>query len=161
MSRTRLGGAAPRRPLPGLHVREDEYQVTLVGALEAARWAVNHTRRAREKRKGRHGQRGEDVWLTPTSSPGWPDLVALRGPWLLACEVKQDTNYPTPEQRGWLERFLLVPGALVWVARPRDPWDRVSHWIQHPEDAPRVWGWQPAGWTEPAPGTGRYRGPPA
>lgn len=51
--------------------------------------------------------------------PGWPDLVATRGPVLLALELKTQTGRVTPEQAAWLLR-LQATGAQVAVIRPFD-----------------------------------------
>lgn len=106
-------------------------------ALEWFGWTVNHVRAA-QTQKGR--------WVTPTTAVGWPDLLGLRedAP-LLVIENKRVGEYPDPHQRLWLELFHCRPGALVWVSRPSDPWDDLLRWLRHPDEAPTVWGWEPAG----------------
>lgn len=89
------------------------------------------------------GAEGRGKWLTPATK-GFPDLLALRGGHLLVVELKKDSEYPKPAQRVWLELFHLVPGALVWVSRPSDPWPDLTRWLQRPGEAPRLWGWEPA-----------------
>lgn len=81
------------------------------------------------------------IWMTGTSAPGWPDITAMRGAYLLAIEVKNDRTYPDPQQVAWLARFALLPYARAWVLRPRDDWDMVKCWIGEPGSAPRTHGW--------------------
>lgn len=112
---------------------ETEWQRTLVGALNTFGWHHMHVRRT----VGRGKQ-----WTTSTSAKGWPDLVALRGPWLVAIEVKTDVGKITPEQIEWLHRFSLLAGGRAWVIRPGDDWDTIVGWLRNPADAPRCHGWQ-------------------
>lgn len=66
-------------------------------------------------------------WLTyhtfdsRRSSPGFPDLILIRGGRLIAAELKSETGKMRPEQDAWLEAFIGT-GALAAVWRP-------SHWL--------------------------------
>jgi hypothetical protein len=51
---------------------------------------------------------------------GWPDVVAVRDSVLLVVELKREREYPTREQRAWLDLLATVPGVLAGVWRPRD-----------------------------------------
>ena len=55
------------------------------------------------------------------SNPGWPDLVLAhpRSGALIFRELKKEDNYPTPEQREWIET-LRGCGQDVGVWKPRD-----------------------------------------
>lgn len=125
------------------------YQDTLVATLEALGWhgtAVRPVFDARAKR-----------WLTPTTSPGWPDLTYLhRTGVVLACEVKQDLPpnghrvapkhcgcCPRPDQLAWLNRWHMVASAAAVVFRPSDDWLMVSRWLMDPASLPSGWGWLP------------------
>ena len=84
------------------------------------------------------------TWRTPTTSPGWPDLVFLRDPRILAIEVKKDGVTVPPHQRAWLTLFGSIPCARAWVARPSDPpFDDLVAWIKRPADAPHRYGFEP------------------
>ena len=50
---------------------------------------------------------------------GWPDLFAVKGPTLLAAELKREEGKTKPEQDEWLEK-LAGAGVEVFVWRPSD-----------------------------------------
>ena len=56
----------------------------------------------------------------PRNDPGWPDLFLIRDDTLIVAELKSDRNYPTPEQRAWLDAFRKVRRIAVFVWKPRD-----------------------------------------
>lgn len=115
-------------------VLEKDYQDTVVKTLRLLGWHTNHTRRAIGK-----GRR----WTTPTSAVGFPDLLSVKGSWLLAVELKSDVGKLTDAQQEWLGYFAGLPCARVWVLRPRDPWDQITGWLRDPAAAPAVFGWTP------------------
>jgi len=53
------------------------------------------------------------------SEPGWPDLVLVRPPELLAVELKTDSGRLTVAQRRWLEA-LAACGIETHTWRPRE-----------------------------------------
>ena len=55
----------------------------------------------------------------PRNTPGWPDRVYVRGEDLLFVEFKTDRNYPTADQRGWLDALRQVKRVGVAVWKPR------------------------------------------
>lgn len=116
-------------------VTERAWQTTIVETLELFGYAVSHTFPLRTK----------DGWRTPTISPGWPDLIAVRAPRLLAIECKTDVAPKAIPlaQRAWLSAFASVPCARAWVLRPRDDWPTIVEWVRHPKDAPRIYGFDP------------------
>ncbi len=61
---------------------------------------------------------------TATTTRGWPDLILVKGPLMLAIELKAAAGSTTPEQRDWLEVLAQVPGVQCFVWRPRD-WPQV------------------------------------
>jgi hypothetical protein len=50
---------------------------------------------------------------------GWPDLFAVKGPRLLAVELKREEGKTSREQDAWL-RVLAAAGVEVHVWKPRD-----------------------------------------
>lgn len=63
--------------------------------------------------------RGGKAFHRQTVNPGFPDLVLVRGPRLLAVELKRETGTVSPDQLAWLEA-MAGAGAEVGVWRPRD-----------------------------------------
>jgi hypothetical protein len=87
----------------------------------------------------RHG-----VVRTPYTAPGWPDLVYLRTPRLLAIEVKVDGVSVPKLQRAWLTLFASIPCNRAWVVKPSTPpWDELVEWIRRPAQAPSQFGFKP------------------
>lgn len=114
---------------------EREWQRVLVSGLVEQGWTVNHVGRGRHK---------SGDWVTPTTSPGWPDLIAVRRDRLLAVEVKGPRTPVEEHQVAWLTLFSQLPCANAWVLRPTDDWHQVAKWVTYPEQAPKVWGFDPA-----------------
>lgn len=114
---------------------EKAFQTTLVQTLELFGYEGVHVFPLMDRR---------GVWRTPTTSPGWPDLVFVRPPRLLAIEVKVEGVTVPPHQRAWLTLFSQVPCARAWVVRPNDPnWADLQRWIRRPADAPNEYGFKP------------------
>jgi hypothetical protein len=59
------------------------------------------------------------------SDPGFPDLVMIRGPRLLAVELKVGRGKPTVAQLAWLADFSRVPGASSHLWTPSD-WPEIE-----------------------------------
>jgi len=81
-------------------VTEKRFLAELIKLLELTGWRVYHTYDSRR------------------SAPGFPDLMAVKGPRLLALEVKTESGRLTPEQRVWLAELSAVPGVSAYVVRP-------------------------------------------
>jgi hypothetical protein len=74
-------------------------------------WLLTHFRPA---------MTAKGAWVTPLSgSPGFPDLVLVRGPRLVFVELKSQVGRLTKEQLRWQEA-LLEAGAEHYVWRPMD-----------------------------------------
>lgn len=114
-------------------VKERDWQNTLVAALQAFGYVVDHTFPLRTK----HG------WRSGSTLPGKPDLTALRPPRALAIECKTDVGVLEDQQRAVLTLWSLIPCARAWVLRPRDPWDEIQAWMRRPAQAPQVYGFDP------------------
>lgn len=117
---------------PAPILSERAWQSILQDALTREGWGWNHIYRMRTA----SGQ-----WRTSTTAVGWPDLVAIRPPHILALEVKADRGVIAPEQIEWLKRFAAIPTGLAWVLRPKDNWQRVANWLHEPWKAPPTHGW--------------------
>ena len=90
---------------------EREFQSILQEGLTREGWNWNHTYRMRT---------ASGAWRISTTAVGFPDLLAIRPPHILALEVKADKGRMGPEQVEWLARFAALPTGLAWVLRPRD-----------------------------------------
>lgn len=86
-------------------------------------------------------------WRTPTTSPGYIDITAIRLEFILAIEAKGynargDKGTPvTSQQIGWLEAFASIPTGRAWVLRPTDDFDVFVSWLRFPAEAPRRFGY--------------------
>jgi hypothetical protein len=95
---------------------EAGFQRRVIALAQANGWKVAHFRKARTK----------TGWVTPVAADGkgFPDLVLIRGPVVLAAELKADAGRPTPEQTAWLAAFRSA-GIAASVWRPRD-WNLIT-----------------------------------
>jgi hypothetical protein len=66
-----------------------------------------------------HGWMAYHTFDSRKSSPGFPDLVMLRGPRLVVAELKTERGRVGLAQRRWLDAFRRS-GAEVFVWRPSD-----------------------------------------
>lgn len=84
---------------------EDELLATVTEALTLCGWRWQHVRRS-------------DLAIVQ-GTPGFPDVIAVRGPMVLALELKREDGRPTGEQVAWL-RALGAAGILAAIVRPSD-----------------------------------------
>lgn len=82
-------------------ISEKDLQQTIVDAARRLGWAVYHTHDSRK------------------STPGFPDLVMLRGERCLVFELKTARGRVKPEQTTWLELFNNA-GINARIVRPKD-----------------------------------------
>lgn len=94
------------RALVASEMSEEELLVAVQTELNLGRWRWHHVRRS-------------DLAVTQ-GDPGWPDLVALRGPDLLAIELKRADGTHRPGQEAWLEAFAAVRHVRAGTWRPAD-----------------------------------------
>ena len=112
--RVGAGARTPAPPRPGCS--EDEFGRHLIAYAQARGWRVAHFRPGRTA----------SGWRTPCSADakGWPDLILVRGPRIVAAELKRDGGKkPTPEQTTWLAA-LRAAGVPAFVWKPKD-WQSV------------------------------------
>lgn len=70
---------------------EAEYQQQILDLARTLNWRCYHT------------------WDSRHSEGGFPDIIAIRGPQLLALEIKgAKAKEPPPEQVGWIGAFNQV-----------------------------------------------------
>lgn len=95
------------------NLSERAFQRTVLRYAKACGWKAFHASRAMYKQ----GQ-----WCTPYGGDGkgFPDLLLLRPPRLVVCELKTRTGTIRPEQREWLNLFRGIPYAEVYLWRPSD-----------------------------------------
>jgi hypothetical protein len=82
---------------------ESSLQAAVIKLAKLNGWACYHTYSSRR------------------SEPGFPDLIAVRPPRIIAAELKAAKGRISAEQRGWLDLLSAVPGVEVFVWRP-DCW---------------------------------------
>jgi hypothetical protein len=85
-------------------VTEAEFQDQVIHLARLYGWRCAHFRPART----------EKGWRTPVQADGkgFPDLVLVRGPELIAAELKADKGRVSPEQQAWLDAFTAVGDAI-------------------------------------------------
>ncbi|HZZ80966.1 MAG TPA: hypothetical protein VFE62_20865 [Gemmataceae bacterium] len=95
---------------------EASFTRTVLQLAKVRGWRCAHFRAALTK-KG---------WRTPVQGDGagFPDLILVKGCWLIAAELKVGKNEPRPEQTAWLEAFAST-GAFAYCWRPED-WDEIE-----------------------------------
>lgn len=71
------------------------------------------------------GWRWHHQHYSKRSPAGWPDLVLVRGPRLVAAELKSERGRVHPEQRVWLDALAAVPGVETYLWRP-SAWAQVQ-----------------------------------
>lgn len=94
-------------------MREKDWQQTILDAARYLGWTVIHHYDSRR------------------STPGFPDIIAIKPPRMLAIECKTERGKVTPAQQQWLDVLAGVPGVTAMVARPSD-WDRVEAALKEP-----------------------------
>lgn len=109
---------------------EREYQEQLTDLLTVLQWRWFHIYPLQTA----HG------WRTPTTAKGIPDVIAVRGAYTVAIEVKSDRGAVGAEQLVWLRDWSYLAGGRAWLLRPRDDFQTIVGWLRNPADAPRVHG---------------------
>jgi hypothetical protein len=87
-------------------VSEKEFQATVLELAQLEGWLYFHTFDARRSNKG------------------FPDLVLVRPPRVIFCELKSEKGRTRPEQVLWAEALAACPGVECHLWRPQD-WDRI------------------------------------
>ena len=102
-SRTHRADGSPRQtPLLPQVTSEKQFQEVVRREALAGQWLYYH------------------AWKSVHSPEGFPDLVAVRGPTLLACELKMPGKRPTMAQQAWLEALAGVTQVQSHVWYPGD-----------------------------------------
>lgn len=107
----------------GTTLSEADWQTRVTDTAQRYGWRHCHIRKA-TVRAGRIA--------TPTSVPGWPDLVLWHETHrvVVYVELKTDKGKLSPAQVDVLES-LSAAGALIGIWRPRD-WPQVLAFLQDP-----------------------------
>lgn len=100
---------------------EEAFQRQVIELAKMHGWRVAHFRAVRVQRKD-----GSVHYATPVQADGegFPDLILVRGPVMLAWELKVPPNKPTPAQIGWIVAFKKV-GADARVMTPAE-WPEIE-----------------------------------
>jgi VRR-NUC domain len=106
-------------PKPSEDVTEKDFQKAVTDALTVFGWRWCHFRPARTNRGWRTAMSG---------SPGFPDLVAVRGDRIIYVELKAANGELRDEQRSWLSA-LGAAGAEVHCWRPSE-WPVIERLIR-------------------------------
>lgn len=117
----------PKKPPKKSHtpgtprVTESEFQKRVIAFAQLHGWRVAHFRCVRVQRRD-----GSCYYQTPVAADGagFPDLVLVRPPRLIAAELKVGGNTTSEEQDEWI-RLLAASGAETYVWKPSD-WERVE-----------------------------------
>lgn len=88
-------------------MRERDFQQLVVEAAGYLGWRVFHDFDSRR------------------STPGFPDLILVKPPRLLALELKTQRGKVRPGQIEWLTDLDQVPGVTALLVRPAD-WDQIE-----------------------------------
>lgn len=64
------------------------------------------------------GWRSYHTWSSIHSAAGFPDLVLVRPPRLVFCELKSARGRLSPAQQDWLEALGACPGVEAFCWRP-------------------------------------------
>ena len=102
--------SAKGKPKP---INEARFTKQVIQLSRVLGWRSAHFRAAQTA----HG------WRTPVQGDGkgFPDLILLKGTRLVVAELKADkAPKPRPEQEDWLVAFRCLPGAEVFIWRPKD-----------------------------------------
>lgn len=119
-----LTGREFRRLMDG-ELKEKEWQAQVEEALQLYRWKPWHAPPNVVVCDGCRRKLYRNV------RKGFPDLFAMRPPYLLWIELKTERGQLEPEQREFLDD-LRACGQIVLHARPRDR-ERLFNVIAHPE----------------------------
>ena len=93
-----MSRAAPADPR--LALAEKDLQRQIIALAKTFGWAVYHP------------------LLSKWSEKGWPDLAMIRGPRMIAAELKAEKGTVTEHQQAWLDALAEVPGIECYVWRP-------------------------------------------
>ena len=104
--RRRPSGAHPERAAPALDQAMTERQLceAVIEAAQTGGWLAQWHPDSRRM----------------VGTPGWPDIVLVRPPEILAIECKSARGRVTVEQRAWLDALDAVPCVEALVIRPDD-----------------------------------------
>ena len=90
---------------------EKAFQEKVVALAKACGWLVYHTFDARR------------------SEPGFPDLILIRGEYMLAVELKTAAGKVTEAQQKWITAFARVGDVDARVWRPND-WPEIESMVR-------------------------------
>lgn len=93
-------------------IKEREFQRALWQYAESHGWKCHYMYRSAQKLA--------DGSYRGMGTAGWPDVIAVRGPEMLAIECKTEKGAVRPEQQEWLTALAEVEGIDTYLWRPRD-----------------------------------------
>lgn len=125
-----------QQSLDGIARLQREGRVTIAGGPPPESVDEAKTEKAFQaeviQRAKRYGWKHYHTTISKRSAAGFPDLILIRPPRLIAAELKVGTNRLTADQETWLELFRGVPGLEVHVWRPTD-WELIERLLSSGE----------------------------
>lgn len=100
---------------------EAAFQSLVVDLAHAHGWRVVTFRRVLVRRPN-----GSAYWATPFGGdgPGFPDLLLVRGPDVIAAELKSKRGRLEPEQKVWRDALSRTP--VRWYCWKLADWDAIK-----------------------------------
>lgn len=93
-------------------ISERDFQRALWAYAEDRGWKCHYMYKS--------AQRLQNGKYRGLGTPGWPDVIAVRGESMLAIECKAERGRATAEQKKWLDTLKNVPGVETFIWKPRD-----------------------------------------
>lgn len=109
--------------IKSLDLSEKEFTAQVLDLAKLHNWRSAHFRPGKTNRLDANGK---PVWKTAVQGDGkgFPDLVLIKGIWIVAAELKVGKNKVELAQAEWLTAFAEA-GAFVFVWRP-EHWDAIQ-----------------------------------
>ena len=102
------GRSMTPRVVPTPHTSERDFQRDVESSAKLFGWETCHVA---------PGMTLRGKWTTPTSVPGWPDLMLYRPGEFLMAELKVDDGKLSKEQVAVIAALRAAGETMPWIAR--------------------------------------------